>query len=123
MEKIKGFVIILLCNLAGSAISGLSGLPLPGSVLGLLILLGLLVLKVVKVETVEPASALLTGFMMFFILPGGVNMMNSFAKLEGIVAQVVFIAILSTALCMLAAGYTAQGIAFLKGKGRKGEKA
>ena len=85
MERLKGFLIILLCNFAGNILIMLSGLPVPGSVLGMLILLVLLLTKRVKLETVEPAASLLIAFMLLFILPDGVNLMNSFHKFEGIV--------------------------------------
>ena len=108
MEKLKGFLIILLCNLAGNLATGLANLPVPGAVLGMLLLLVLLLTKLVRLKTVEPAASLLTGLMLIFILPDGVNLMNSFHKFEGIVLQVLVVAILSTLLSILSASGTAQ---------------
>ena len=108
MERLKGFLIILLCNFAGNILIMLSGLPVPGSVLGMLILLVLLLTKRVKLETVEPADSLLIAFMLLFILPDGVNLMNSFHKFEGIVIQVLVIAVLSTMLTMASSSLVAQ---------------
>ena len=118
MERLKGFLIILLCNLAGNLATGLFNLPVPGAVLGMLLLLILLLTKLVRLKTVEPAASLLTGLMLIFILPDGVNLMNSFQKFEGIVLQVLLVGILSALLSMLSASGTAQ---LLQGKGRSQE--
>jgi len=87
-------------------------------VLGMLLLLVLLLTKLVRLKTVEPAASLLTGLMLIFILPDGVNLMNSFQKFEGIVLQVLLVGILSALLSMLSASGTAQ---LLQGKGRSQE--
>lgn len=116
MERLKGFLIILLCNFAGNIVIMLSNLPVPGSVLGMLILLVLLLSKRVKLETVEPAASLLIAFMLLFILPDGVNLMNSFHKFEDIVIQVLVIAVLSTILTMASSSLVAQ---FLSSKLKK----
>ncbi len=116
MERLKGFLIILLCNFAGNIVIMLSNLPVPGSVLGMLILLVLLLSKRVRLETVEPAASLLIAFMLLFILPDGVNLMNSFHKFEDIVIQVLVIAVLSTILTMASSSLVAQ---FLSSKLKK----
>lgn len=116
MERLKGFLIILLCNFAGNIVIMLSNLPVPGSVLGMLILLVLLLSKRVRLETVEPAASLLIAFMLLFILPDGVNLMNSFHKFEDIVVQVLVIAVLSTILTMASSSLVAQ---FLSSKLKK----
>ena len=120
MKRLKGFLIILLCNFAGNILIMLSGLPVPGSVLGMLILLVLLLTKRVKLETVEPAASLLIAFMLLFILPDGVNLMNSSHKFEGIVIQVLVIAVLSTMLTMASSSLVAQVLSS-KFKKRAGE--
>lgn len=120
MERLKGFLIILLCNLLGNLLIVMTGLPIPGSVIGLLLLLALLLLKKVKLETVEPAGGLLTALLMLFILPGGVNMMNSFHKFDGILVQALLVGVLTTLLSLLSAGWTVQAIGKLRKK-RSGE--
>lgn len=120
MERLKGFLIILLCNLAGNIVTGLTGLPVPGAVLGMLLLLVLLLTKLVRLQTVEPAASLLIGLMLIFILPDGVNLMNGFHKFEGIVLQVLAVGILSALLSMLSASGTAQWLGS-KSRSKQGE--
>ena len=121
MDKLKGFLIILLCNFAGSAVIHLTGLPVPGSVLGMLLLFALLLLKAVKFSTVEPVSRLLIGLMLLFILPSSIGLMNSFDKLACMLVQLTLIAVTVTAMAMVSAGWAAQLAArlFSRGKGRQ----
>lgn len=108
MKNIAGFIIILLCLFVGTLFVTLLGLAIPGPIIGMLFLLVLLLSKIVKLAAVEPAANLLTALMMLFILPGGVNLMNSFQKFVGIVPQLLIILFLSTALSIIASGWTAE---------------
>lgn len=114
MDKLKGFLIILLCNLAGNVVADLLGLPFPGSVIGLLLLLLLLMVGWVKLSTVEPSASLLISLMLLFILPGAVNIMNILDKFSGVVWQVALITVLSTLLSLLSAAWTAERLVRLR---------
>lgn len=67
-----GLLIILACLFLGSAIAVLSGLPVPGSVLGMLIFLGYLQWRKpgVRSGSVRAADGLLANMQLFFIPPG-----------------------------------------------------
>lgn len=108
MKNITGFIIILLCLFAGTLFVTLLGLSIPGPIIGMLLLLALLLTRTIKLATVEPAANLLAALMMLFILPGGVNLMNSFHKFVGIVPQMLIILFLSTALAIITSGWTAE---------------
>lgn len=108
MKNFAGFIIILLCLFVGTLFVTLLGLAIPGPIIGMLLLLALLLSRIVKLATVEPAANLLTALMMLFILPGGVNLMNSFQKFIGIVPQLLIILFLSTALSIIASGWTTE---------------
>ena len=70
----------------------------------------------------EPAASLLTGLLMLFILPGAVNMMNSFHKFTGVIPQVVLIAVLSALLSLLSAAGTAQALARLLSRKKEADR-
>jgi holin-like protein len=126
MERLKGFLIILLCNLVGNLLIDVTGLPLPGAVLGLLILLVLLLSGRVRLDSVESAADALIALLMLFILPGGVNMMNSFHKFHGVVWQVILIVFVTSLLTLLSAAGVAQALAGLlkrKHPGAQGDDA
>lgn len=119
MERLIGFLYILLCNFVGNLIIELTGLPFPGSVLGLLFMLTLLVLKVIKLEQVEAPSTLLISFMLVFILPGAVKMMDVLDKFSGIIPQVIFVGVVSVLLCILSSAYVAKKTAQFRQRRQK----
>ena len=121
MKNIPGFIIILLCLFVGTLFVTLLGLAVPGPIIGMLLLLALLLTRIVKLATVEPAANLLGALMMLFILPGGVNLMNSFHKFIGIVPQLLIILFLSTALSIIVSGWTAERLIRLQER-RKGRR-
>jgi len=121
MKGLVGFLIILLCLLAGNLVSGLLGLPIPGSIFGMVLLLVLLMTKAVRLETVEPAAGLLVSLLILLLIPGTVDIMASFHKLAGVVPQLVLIVIASTALVILVTGRTVQSL--IRWKERKNGEA
>ena len=108
MEKIRGFAVILLCLALGNLLSLLTGIPVPGSVFGMLFLLILLLTKRVRLETVEPAASLLIGLLLLFILPGAVNLMNIMDKFAGVIPQMLLILLLTTLATMAASALVTQ---------------
>jgi holin-like protein len=119
MDKIKGFLVILLCLFAGNLLSSLTGLPVPGSIFGMIILLALLLGKAVRLETVEPAANLLVSLLLIMILPGGVDLMNSFGKMTGIIPQLLLVSLLSTLLVIASSAWATQLLMRWKKKDRK----
>jgi len=65
----RGIAILMLFHLAGTALERLAGVPLPGNVLGLLLLLASLGLGWVKLEWVEESASFLLKHMMLFFAP------------------------------------------------------
>jgi len=65
----RGLAILLLFHLAGTALEKLAGVPLPGNVIGLILLLCALGLGWIKLEQVEEAANFLLKHMMLFFAP------------------------------------------------------
>ena len=65
----RGIAILLLFHLAGTALERLAGVPLPGNVIGLLLLLAALGFGWVKLEWVEASASFLLKHMMLFFAP------------------------------------------------------
>lgn len=106
MSHLRGFLIILLSALAGNIISSVSGLSVPGSIFGMLILLVLLLTKVVKLETVEPSASLLISLMIVMFIPSTVNLMNVYDKFLNMLPQVLIIGIVSTIITIGVSAWT-----------------
>jgi holin-like protein len=100
----------VLCALfaAGTALAGAVSLPLPGNLLGMLLLLGLLSLGVVRPAHVQDGSGLLLRHLAFFFIPLNVGLIawhGLFAS-SGIALAVSLTG--SAVIGMVAAGLIAQ---------------
>jgi holin-like protein len=60
----------------GGKIADVTGLPIPGNVIGVLLLFGLLLLGIVKVQHVQEAADFLLKHLVFFFIPIAVGLMN-----------------------------------------------
>lgn len=98
MAAIKGVLTILANLMLGNFITALLGISVPGSIIGMLILLFLLVTKIVPVEVVEAPANFLISIMVLMFIPGGVNLMNVYHKFDGVLFQVLFIVVFTTLL-------------------------
>jgi putative effector of murein hydrolase LrgA (UPF0299 family) len=78
---IAGIALILLCQLAGEALAHGTGWPLPGPVLGMMLLLALLLVNDARSRPVEtrfvtaPAEGLLANLSLLFV-PAGVGVVG-----------------------------------------------
>lgn len=74
--------LLLLCQLAGETLSRAVHLPVPGPVLGMILLLALLVLRRRTLALVEPvADALLANLILMYV-PACVGLMAHFKTIE-----------------------------------------
>jgi len=78
----RGTLILLAFLYAGNAISSLLRLPLPGSVLGMVMLAAALHLGVVRPEWVRPAADPLIRHMSLLYIPPGVGVMAYFGVIR-----------------------------------------
>ena len=99
---LQALTVILLCQLAGETISAASGLPLPGPVIGMVILfLVLTVRKGVPKDIGAVGDALLANLSLLFV-PAGVGIMQHAARLED-EALAVIVALVGSTLVTIAA--------------------
>ncbi|WP_312524183.1 CidA/LrgA family protein [Anaerospora sp.] len=69
-------LIILLVSLAGDKMAAVFSLPIPGSVVGMLLLFTLLSLGVIKPAQIQEVTGFLLKHMAFFFIPVTVGLMN-----------------------------------------------
>ncbi|MFJ7636855.1 CidA/LrgA family protein [Peribacillus sp. NPDC097264] len=72
---IQLFLLVIICEL-GIYLSNFFSLPIPGSVIGMLILFILLQTKILKVEWVDITSTFLVKHLAFFFIPISVSLMT-----------------------------------------------
>jgi holin-like protein len=105
---IKQFSIILSIYFLGELIQKISGLPIPGNVMGMLILFFGLYTGIIKLETIGKISDFLLDNLAFFFLPAGVSLMASFGLLEGKWTSILEISLISTLIVLVVTGLTVE---------------
>lgn len=97
--------LIFLFYFAGQFIQNWFNLPIPGSIIGLLLLFLLLTLNIIPENWVKDGANLLLSLMMFFFVPATVGIMNYFHIFQGKGILLVMAIILSTCLVFIGSGY------------------
>ncbi|MDX8336642.1 MULTISPECIES: CidA/LrgA family protein [Cetobacterium] len=98
-------LIIFGITYSGVLISQLFSLPIPGTIMGMFILLTLLIIKVLKVENIEKTSNFILGNMLFLFLPPAVKLLNYIDVLKGGFFRIIFLIVLTTAITMGTTGF------------------
>jgi putative effector of murein hydrolase LrgA (UPF0299 family) len=97
---VPALTVLLFCQLVGELAARLIGLPVPGPVLGMLLLFALLVARP-RTETVvrEPATALLRHLSLLFV-PAGVGLIRYVSRVRQEWVAIVAAILVSTAATM-----------------------
>ncbi|MDP4525411.1 antiholin-like murein hydrolase modulator LrgA [Bacillus halotolerans] len=119
-KKVYGFLtqafIFAVVMLVSNMISAFVPIPIPASVVGLVLLFLLLCLKVIKLEQVETLGASLTSLIGFLFVPSGISVMNSLGVMQQYGLQIVLVILLATIILLGATGLFSQLILTLSGK-------
>jgi len=99
-------VFYSVCNL----ITKYLHLPIPGSIVGLIILFLMLQFKVVKVEWVETGASWLLADLLLFFIPAAVGVVNYQQVIGPQLGKLFIVILLSTITVMAFTGLTAQFI-------------
>ena len=100
--------IIFGCLALGELIVWLTGVKLPSSIIGMLILTMLLQLKLVKLRQVEGLSNFLMRNMGFFFVPAAVSLMLYFDVIKAQWLPIVVASAASTAIVIVVTGWVHQ---------------
>ena len=102
----RQLAIIIGCLAVGEFITWLTGISVPSSIIGMLLLTFLLKVKVIKLEWVETISNFLVKNMGFFFVPPGVALMIYFDIIGKEIVPIVLATTLSTMLVLVVTGWT-----------------
>jgi holin-like protein len=103
---LQGLVLLLVFQFAGEFLSDLLGLPVPGNVLGMALMLMALMSGVVKEESLREASELLLSYMALFFVPAGAGVMLYFDLISREWLPIVVGTVFSTFAVMAVTGWT-----------------
>lgn len=111
---IRQCFIIFGCLALGEWVVWLTGIPIPSSIIGMLLLAALLQMKAIKVEWVKGMSDFLISNMGFFFVPPGVALMLYLDVIKAEFVPIVVATVVSTVLVLIVTGWTHQGFKRLK---------
>lgn len=113
MKLLRQLAIILVICLIGEIINKFFNVPIPGNVLGMVILLIALSSGILKLKHIEEVSEFLLNHLAFFFVPAGVQILTSFDVIKGSLISILFIIFISTIVVLVVTGITVQ---ILKGE-------
>lgn len=98
-------MIILIAYFSGIIIQLVFNLPIPGTVLGLILLFLALYFGIIKTEMIEDICDVLISHMSFLFVPAGVGLITSFELLKGKILSFAVIIIISTFVVWIVTAY------------------
>ncbi|OBZ14686.1 hypothetical protein A8L34_12270 [Bacillus sp. FJAT-27264] len=104
-------VLLYLFSLAGEAVKQLLHLPIPGSIIGLLLLFVLLLCRVVPVRWIEHGSAAILAYLPLFFIPATAGIVNHLSLFSGKGLLLIVVLVLSTAVTIGAAAHSSRWFA------------
>ncbi|AOA00181.1 CidA/LrgA family protein [Carnobacterium divergens] len=110
MDIYKQLLYILSFSFLGEVLSKVFTLPIPGSVIGMLLLFLALQFKLLKVKDVETVGGFLLGNLSILFLPAGVGIMVYFPVIKDTWWLLLIISLLTTAFTIGFVGLIVQGV-------------
>lgn len=118
---VRQCAIIFGCLAVGEAIVWLTGISIPSSIIGMLLLTALLQFKIIKLEWVKGISDFLISNLGFFFVPPGVALMLYFDLVKAEFWPIVIATVVSTILVLITTGWVHQLLRKNKDDGNSGE--
>jgi putative effector of murein hydrolase LrgA (UPF0299 family) len=94
---ITALTMLLACQLAGELIALLFSLPVPGPVLGMLLLFTLLLARPRSEAVVRDTTAALLRYLSLLFVPAGVGLIRHGARIRAELAAIIVAIVISTA--------------------------
>lgn len=98
--------IYLLCEFISKSLN----LPIPGNILGMLLLLFLLIMNIVKIEDIDTVTNFFLDHLAFFFIPAGVGLLSSIFLIKDIWLKVTVVCFATTLLVIVVTGIIVQFI-------------
>lgn len=102
MQFLNGITLLLVYQLAGEITVRLLGLPIPGPVLGMVMLFITLLIRGRTPASVDQASSALLSHLSLLFVPAGVGMMAHFGRIADEWVPITLALLLSTVITMAA---------------------
>ena len=121
MKLFREAIIIFGIYLLGVLIADVTRLPIPGNVIGMVILFLLLCFKVIKVEQISTISNFFLDHLAFFFIPAGVGLISSFVVIYVIWFLLLIFCFIISLISLACSGRIVQRIANKKEGDKNGK--
>lgn len=108
MKLLKEIIIIFGIYYIGETCRVLLHIPIPGSLIGMLLLVLALHFKIVKLGQISTISNFLLGHLSFFFIPAGVALMAVFPQIANNWYWILLVCVITTFFTMGLSGYSVQ---------------
>ncbi|EKU48128.1 antiholin-like murein hydrolase modulator LrgA [Staphylococcus massiliensis] len=115
-------LVIALVLFVSKIIESFMPIPMPASVIGLVLLFILLCTGIVKLGEVESVGTALTNNIGFLFVPAGISVVNSLGVLSRSPFLIILLIIISTILLLICTGYVSQFMMLFTKSKTKSEK-
>ncbi|MCK5779657.1 MAG: CidA/LrgA family protein [Psychrilyobacter sp.] len=105
---ITQYAIIFMVTYLGDVLSKLIRFPIPGPIIGMLILFFLLERKIIRVDRIEKGAETLLFYLALFFIPPGVGLISALDILSGNITKIFILMVVTTILTMVTTGLTVQ---------------
>ena len=102
MKFLNGVTLLLVYQLTGEILVRLLGLPIPGPVLGMVMLFVTLMIRGNAPDSLSEASSALLSHLSLLFVPAGVGMMTHFGRIADEWLPITLALFLSTVITMVA---------------------
>jgi holin-like protein len=108
MKYLRQLAIILVICFIGEVLNKLLNIPVPGNVIGMIILLISLLTGFIKLEAIGEVTEFLLKHLAFFFVPAGVGIISSMDIISANLFPMVAVILLSAIVVMVTTGITVQ---------------
>ncbi|AKP88281.1 CidA/LrgA family protein [Achromobacter ruhlandii] len=105
-SRVLQIVLLILFSLLGQALANVAGLPIPGGVIGMALVLALLASGLLRVRNVHRGASWLLGEMLLFFVPAVMSLLDHREFLGVLGAKLLAVILLGTALVMVGTALT-----------------
>jgi holin-like protein len=107
---LRALATLLLFQCLGEGVSYVFRLPVPGPVIGMLLLLGFIMMRPAVADAIEPTALELLRHLSLLFIPAGVGIMVSAKKVQGDALAVVVAVAVSTTLAIAVAALVTRAL-------------
>lgn len=111
---LKAFLVVFGCLFLGEVFIRLTHLPLPASIIGLLLLFFALQTGVVELETVQSLAKIMLDYLVLMVVPACISIMQYLDIIQKELWILLLATSLSTFLVLIATGRTYQVVRYLQ---------